>query len=177
MKKLIGLTGKKGSGKDTAAAALVNKGYVQVRFAQPLKLMIGALLAYQNVDQRTAFRMINGDLKEMPSPLLCGRSARHAMQTIGTEWGRDCIAPELWVGVALEKANQSSKCVISDVRYKNEADAIKAAGGTVIRILRNGCNGDGHSSESMDFCVDYEVCNNGTIKELHDIIEALETTI
>ena len=47
--------------------------------------MLRKLLACQGADAEMIRRMIDGDLKEAPTPLLEGRTPRHAMQTLGTD--------------------------------------------------------------------------------------------
>ena len=131
--KLIGLLGRKGSGKDTAAETLLEGGYRNVKFAGALKDMLRCLLAYQGTDSQTIERMVEGDLKEVPTHLLGGQTPRFAMQTLGTEWGRDLIAHNLWVNTAIERA-KGHLTVITDVRFPNEVEAVYAAGGVCIGI-------------------------------------------
>ena len=147
---VIGITGHKGSGKDTAAEGLVAQGFTHVKLADALKAMLRKLLACQGADAEMIRRMIDGDLKEAPTPLLEGRTPRHAMQTLGTEWGRDRIGRDLWANAALARCeNLPGDVVISDVRFPNEAEAIRAVmGGRIWRIVREGCDGDGHPSET-----------------------------
>lgn len=130
---LIGLIGRKGSGKDTAAAVLLARGYQNVKFAGALKDMLRHLLAYQGVDGDTIERMIEGDLKEVPTPFLGGQEPRFAMQTLGTEWGRKLIAEDLWVTSAIARSD-GRRSVITDVRFPNERDAILEAGGVCFGI-------------------------------------------
>ncbi|ARK07444.1 hypothetical protein LAV_00044 [Sphingobium phage Lacusarx] len=130
---LIGLIGRRGSGKDTAASVLLNGGYENVKFAGALKGMIRFLLAYQGVDAEIIERMIEGDLKEEPSIYLAGRSPRYAMQTLGTEWGRDLMGEDFWVGVTMVRA-ADKKAVITDVRFPNEVEAVEEAGGVPFGI-------------------------------------------
>lgn len=125
---LVGLIGRKGSGKDTAAAALLSEGYQNVKFAGALKDMIRCLLAYQGVDSDTIERMVEGDLKEAPTPHLAGRTPRYAMQTLGTEWGRDLIGEDFWTAVTMARVGDR-KTVITDVRFPNEVQSVEAAGG------------------------------------------------
>jgi hypothetical protein len=126
--RLIGLIGRKGSGKDTAALTLLNQGYQNVKFAGALKDMIRTVLAYQGLDAGSIERMVEGDLKEVATDYLAGQTPRFAMQTLGTEWGRDLIAPDFWVGTTIRKAGDL-KTVITDVRFPNEMDAVTNAGG------------------------------------------------
>lgn len=148
MSALIGLAGTKGSGKDTAAAALA--GFENVKMAGALKLMLRALLAYQGVDQETIDRMIDGDLKEVPTAFLGGRSPRYAMVTLGTEWGRDLMASDLWIGIAERRIGLFDHVVVSDVRFPNEVAMVKRLGGEVFRVERTGSGAaDPHPSESQ----------------------------
>ena len=93
---IVGITGFKGSGKSTVANVFTQHGYAYKPFAGPLKAMLMALLLGAEVPQELAVRALYGDLKESPMESLGGRTARHAMQTLGTEWGRDLISPSLW---------------------------------------------------------------------------------
>ena len=147
--KLLGLTGRKQSGKDTAAAVMEGE---KISFAAPIKLMLQALLKYQGLDEVFIDRMLNGDLKETPSPYLADQTPRYAMQRLGTEWGRQQMADSLWVDIALEKAKKARRAVITDVRFPNEVQAIKDADGQVWRISRPGRPvgvGEEHSSEIL----------------------------
>ena len=131
--RLIGLLGRKGSGKETAALALLSRGYQNVKFAGALKDMIRVLLAYQGVDPYIVERMVEGDLKEEPTAFLGGQTPRFAMQTLGTEWGRILIADDLWVKTAIRRAGDR-ETVITDVRFPNEMEAVVAAGGVCFGI-------------------------------------------
>ena len=85
---VIAITGQAGSGKTTIAKHLeLEYNYVRVRFAEVLKDM---LLALGLTEEE-----INGDLKEKPCSLLLGKTPRHAMQTLGIEWGRNLIHPDI----------------------------------------------------------------------------------
>src|SRR6266496_1168986 len=94
---LIGFVGRRRSGKDTAAAVLAAKGFKVVRFAEGLKTMLAALLRLHDVSELRIEQMIDGNLKKIPLGVLAGRTPRHAMQTLGTEWGRQCIRDTFWV--------------------------------------------------------------------------------
>lgn len=135
---LIGLIGRKGAGKDTAAEVLLAQGYENVKFAGALKDMIRCVLAYQGVDSITIERMIEGDLKEVPTEYLAGRTPRYAMQTLGTEWGRKLIGEGFWVGATMLRVKAflagGKGVVVTDVRFPNEGDDIEAEGGISIGI-------------------------------------------
>ena len=163
---IIGLTGKKRSGKDTAAQALVARGYTQLSFAGPLKAMIRALLAWADYTPTHIDRMVDGDLKEHVA--LEDKTARYLMQSLGTEWGREHVSPGIWVNLCIDKALRCQNAVISDVRFSNEAEAIRKAGGKIVRISRPGCElNDSHASEQVDKIEpDFVIPNDGSIERL-----------
>jgi hypothetical protein len=168
-KRLIALVGLRRSGKDSAAAALVQQNWQLVKFADGLKTMLRAYFQYIGVPPADIERLIEGDLKEEPTHMLCGKSTRWAMQTLGTEWGRDLIGGDLWVNATLARASQFSRVVISDCRFPNEAKAVQAQGGLVIRIARNGLTADSHPSEQLigSIPADFMIVNDGTLDDLH----------
>lgn len=167
--KIIGLTGKKRSGKDAAAQILIATGYTLVKFAEPLKEVIRGLLRYQGYCDDSIEDFVDGHRKEEPVPQLGMRSTRYAMQTLGTEWGRDIMSPTLWTNAFINRAKQFDRVVCTDVRFPNEAETIKTFGGDVYRIIRPGLESlDGHSSETLldSLPVDTEIVNDSTIDEL-----------
>lgn len=172
---IVGITGRKRSGKDTAAEGLAD--HTRLSFAAPIKLMIRALLVYRKCPEDLIERMLEGDLKEVPSPYLNGKTPRHAMQTLGTEWGRDLISEDLWVDAMIEVANDHDLVVCSDVRFPNEVTQLRAAGGVVIRIFRPDrpvSDFDNHPSETQidELDVDFEITNDGTVEDLHRLVRS-----
>lgn len=169
--KLIGLVGRKSVGKDTAAMVLTQQGYLIAKFAGALKAMIRGYLEYIGLGPDAITAIIEDyRLKEVESDYFCGRTPRHAMQTLGTEWGRDLMAPDIWVKACMQRCHSLGKAVITDVRFPNEVAAVKEAGGIIIRITRNASRVDNHASENFidSLAVDHEISNNGTITELHE---------
>lgn len=158
MINLIGITGYAGSGKTTAAKYLVEAhGFTLVKFAGPLKSMIRCL--------GLGDREIEGDLKEVPNAILGGKTPRHAMQTLGSEWGRNLIHSNLWVNAAMEMAcdvlDHGGRVVIDDLRFENEATAIERHGGVLVRVSRLGVGPvNAHESESGLIAVRHIVHNN-----------------
>lgn len=169
---VIGFAGSMYAGKSTAAARLVSRfGFHRVRFAGPLKAMMAALgLSHEEIE---------GSLKETPSELLCGKTPRWAMQSIGTEWGRNLIGSELWVNAWRRAASGYELVVADDVRFPNEAEAIKSAGGVLIRVDRPIANTDrlAHASETQVFKCDRVLINHGEIEDLHARVDAVAREI
>jgi hypothetical protein len=164
MRKVIGLCGVAGSGKSTAATLLVERrGFSARPFAWPLKRMLRALgvLDVALYGPREA--------KERPIECLGDRSARHAMQTLG-DWGRGSMGEAFWVDAWRRSIAGTGHVVADDVRFPNEAQAIRDLGGIVIGIERDGA-GDrvnpGHISEAVDRIVcDVVIVNNGSLDDL-----------
>jgi len=168
--RIVGLTGAAGSGKSTAAAYLEREhGYKRMRFAAPLKDALRRILRGALLDDHTIERMIEGDLKEVPQAVLLGKTPRHAMQTLGTEWGRNCIGGLFWVNLmrhAIGALPAGTRVVVEDVRFENEAAMIRSLGGKVIRMEGRGGIAGSHQSEAgVD--PDMTCYNGGLLIETH----------
>jgi hypothetical protein len=162
---IIGLVGQKSSGKSTLARMLVkHRGYRRVPFAGPLKAMLIAFLVAQGCSVTEATRYVDGDWKEVLNPYLNGRTTRYAMQTLGTEWGRELISPTLWVDSWCRSLDDRDT-VVDDVRFANEVDAIRERGGVLVRVARPGqpAADDAHASETelRGLRVDFMIVNGG----------------
>ena len=169
--RLIGLySPAPGCGKTTAANLFIE--HQRVSFAAPLKRAVWRLLDDLGL---SGFHFAYED-KEAIIPEI-GVSARHMMQTLGTEWGRACIHPDFWVMIARAETQRimadGRSVVIDDVRFSNEAAMIRELGGELWRIERPGIsyNGD-HSSEGglEDITPDQVIVNDGTIAQLKEKI-------
>ena len=102
--------------------------------------------------------------KENPKFGLCGKTPRHIMQTLGTEWGRKLIGDDIWLEVMLNRirTTRSKTIIIDDCRFENEADLVHSLGGVVVQIERPGITyGGGHASEKPlpDRCIDMKILN------------------
>jgi hypothetical protein len=163
---LIGLSGLAGSGKSEVAAVLMHEfGFVRVKFADPLKNMLRTMLRGAGHIDEDVERMIEGDLKEVEIPEL-GVTPRHLMITLGTEWGRDCVRKDLWIRLWKAAAEMHEHVIADDVRFPNEVDAIREAGGQLWRIERPGLVRGGHVSEALIADADGVIHNSGTIGDL-----------
>ena len=172
--KIIGITGRARSGKDTLAGAILSLGErgERMSFAAPIREFVSAITCIPLAD------IVDGPLKEQPLPEFGGRSARQMMQTLGTEWGRELIHRDLWITVArkrllslsaLPEADAPSVVVFSDVRFENEATMIRELGGTVVHLHRvDATPVHGHASEAGidQHPEDLSVYNEGSIGDL-----------
>lgn len=167
--RIIGLTGVAGSGKSTAADYLQRKhGFYRIRFAAPLKEAMRSILGAAGLDNHIIERMIEGDLKEQPHDALLGKTPRYAMQTLGTEWGRNLIDESFWVNLTclyLTSLSPDACAVIEDVRFENEAALIRKFGGKIIRMEGRGGIPGNHSSEA-GIIPDMTCYNGGSMSEM-----------
>ncbi len=170
---VVAFAGPKRAGKGTATSYLLSLGYQQVSFAHPLKEML-LVLGLTEAD------LTNTTLKEAPHSLLGGQTPRWAMQSLGTEWGRQMIYDGIWVGVAEHRVrqwrDQGSGVVIDDCRFDNEAVFLRGIGAPIIEITRAGyAYSPGHKSEagiSRGF-VTATIANDGTPEQLHARLDAV----
>ena len=159
--RLIALIGPKRSGKTEVAKILKSKGFACVKFAQPLKDMI---LSLPGITQEH----IEEDLKDLPCDVFNGKTVRHAMQTLGTEWGRNCIDSDLWLSLWKAKIKNRQLVVVDDCRFKNEAQAVRDLDGDIWESRREGVDYAGHSSETemAEIVPDVTIQNTGSIGDL-----------
>lgn len=176
--QLIGIAGRKGAGKDSFAKPLIAAGFTQMRFADPLKGMLRALFYSAGCTIGEVEMMLEGVLKETPTPILCGKTPREAMQTLGTEW-REMVGRTLWTNIAFERikrAGPDAKIVVTDVRFHHEVMTIRALGGSVVRIERPTHHGEfsAHPSELEvgQLRVDATIWNTKSLEGLYDAARA-----
>ena len=167
---LIGVAGRARSGKDTVANFIVAAiGGYRYSFADPIRAMLVPL----GVDMSDPYWQAR---KEEPIPAL-GVSPRRMMQTLGTEWGRQLINPDLWLIMAHQRLLQNGPgMVISDVRFDNEAAWIRKHGGLIIHVIRPDAKiVEAHASEdSIEMqASDAQLLNNGTLEELQLSVRGL----
>jgi hypothetical protein len=170
---LIGISGKKFSGKDEAAkmiCLMTDHNWKIRKFSDSLKVMVSHLLKdydflirwEQDRDYRDEF---------LPA---WGMTRREILQKVGTDAMRNNFHQNVWVISALaDYKPELDNILITDVRFPNEADHIKKLGGIVVRLDRPGTKTDNHESETAldnykDF--DHVIKNNGTLFQFQDKI-------
>lgn len=173
---IVGLSGYARSGKDTVAAHLVKEhGFTRLAFADPMREALYRLnpkvnvADVQGVHLATAVDGLGWEQVKVDS-----EDTRTLLQRFGTEVVREMFGESFWVDYTMHLAESHDKVVISDVRFKNEAEAIKAAGGVVWRVERPGTGAvNGHSSENDldEYEFDLTINNVGTIEVLHTVVD------
>jgi dephospho-CoA kinase len=172
---LIGLAGNAGVGKDTAAGYLrAAHGFRQIAFADPIRAML--LAALPSLEPKD----FEHGRKEEILPGL-DKSPRQLMQSLGTEWGRTLVHPEIWVQLAQdtvlsEHVNLGRALVISDVRAENEAAMIRKYRGVVVHLHRKAAaRVSAHSSEAgiSVHPRDHVIHNDGRPEDLFEALDVL----
>lgn len=182
---LIGLMGRKQSGKDTAAEHLIEEyGFVRYAFADPIK---DACIDAFGFTKEQCW----GNLKEVVDPRW-GVTPRKIFQIFGTELFQYELpkhVPELagigrsfWAyrfGLWYEEQlaiNPAIRVVITDVRFPFEAKLITDLGGSIVKINRPSLTyNDSHASETEMDGIPYNflIDNAGTLDELQAAVDDL----
>ena len=176
--KLIATYGPQQAGKSEAAKAIAAlPRWTRLSFADPLYAMMSALLG---LDARKLD-------KSLPNDVLCGKTLRHALQKLGTEFGRGMIGKTIWLNamhsaIERERACGAAGVVIDDLRFLNEYKFLRQRGATIVRIEREGCLiptlNQGHASEMdwCDFAPDKTLLNNGELTDFHNFARNIAET-
>lgn len=224
---IIGINGKIGSGKDTVGLIIqyltdeLNKANPKeftewvdggfhisdwkiMKFAGKLKLIASILTG------ATLKQLEDQDFKKREMSPEWGITYRELLQKLGTEAMRNGLHENVWVnalfadykiaypreGITYSEQDLPN-WIITDMRFPNEMDVIKAKGGITIRVNRfynnnikiptitdNGAKyfieADGipeHPSETAldDHKFDYVIDNNGSISDLIDKVRDILT--
>jgi hypothetical protein len=176
---ILGIMGVARAGKDTAAQALVADGWTRVAFADGVREAALALNPITNIQtndpswvNRLSQRVEEYGWDGAKDDAGTREEVRRLLQRMGTEAGRHIHGEDCWIKLAKKKLDAApGPVVVTDVRFRNEAEAIRSWGGKIIKIERPGvgpCNG--HSSEALDFEPNISIDNFGSIEDLHRAI-------
>ena len=175
---IVGLSGRLRSGKDTAAQVLIGSGFSRESFAAALKEFMYAVnplvpvstnlhghpIPTEHVRLAVLVDEIGWERAKDTHP-----EVRALLQRCGTEAGRGVLGEQVWVNAAMNRL-PAGDVVFTDVRFPNEAAAIRNVGGVVIRVERPGLpNTDAHPSETAmaQYPFDATVVNDSTVADLH----------
>lgn len=169
---IVGIAGLPRTGKDTVADFLIAQypGAYKYSFAEPIVNMLNVGLSQ---DFRSDYWT---ERKKEPIPLL-GKSPRELMQTLGTEWGRQQVHPDLWVLLAAQRFIKAGPgMIIPDVRFENEADFVRKRGGVIIHLSKyqvDPTNDHESNAQLQRKTGDLGLTNNGDLSELQHTVEGL----
>lgn len=184
--KIIGLTGKAGSGKDSVGEVLESLGYFRCSLAAELKQAVLDLDPYVKMDGTRMIRLSEiVDAYGMDDAKRRFPEVRRLLQVFGTEVVRK-RNEDFWIET-LQKKLVSEKVrhvVVTDVRFDNEARWVhgtSAYGGKVIEVLRPSHTDlsaqNGHASELgvSPELIDDQILNDGSLEDLQLMVAGLVT--
>lgn len=180
---VMGLTGYAQSGKDTAAAFLVEQGWTRLSFADILRQSLynlnpiidhwcsgpedGECIA-ENWRVQFLVDEYGWDYCKVQYPEI-----RELLQRFGTDVGRTLYGDSFWVDRVANQIVDGGKYVISDVRFPNEAKMVHDLGGQVWRIRRDGTGAvNSHISDTGidSLTIDGAIPNGGTLDHFRDLV-------
>lgn len=145
---IIGLAGKRRSGKGEVCRILAKSGIVEISFAAPMKETVTSLFSLE------PDACYNQKKKETILPRW-GVSPRDMLQVVGTECfqfafpkalrrlgRRPTFGRDVWVQICLERLSRLPEkkrpkvVILGDLRFPHEARAIRKAGGLLWRLDR-----------------------------------------
>ncbi|GAA4383566.1 hypothetical protein [Hymenobacter koreensis] len=175
---LIGLAGKRGSGKNTVAELIQQlqpARHWQVRaYGDAIKAVAAALAAEPTVPYYSQ----TGKTELLP---VFGLTRGEMLQQVGgalRAW-----KPEIWIQALLASLPTDAPVVVADLRFPDEAEALLARGGVIWRVegdplqqRGDGTRDDNHPSEtSMDDYANYAAVlrNTGPLADLRAQVQQL----
>lgn len=172
---LIGLVGKSGAGKSAVAEILRKEhGFAAAAFADGLKATVIEMGVKVGGVELSSLPVLEDRKREDPE-------VRRLLQEFGAlvrKYDQDC-----WIRAVAWRidyyAERGGSVVISDVRYLNEAEAVRKAGGILVRVAstEEGLEGEAgkHASETEQEAIvtDATIYNNKAmgLKHLERIVE------
>lgn len=190
----IAFIGRMRSGKDTAGGRLCEAhGYTRLAFADPLKDAALALDPWIPYERAVDLGISAARLSAVVDSVGWDRAkseypeVRRILQHMGQ--GVRALEPNFWVNQLTKRwwdLGPDTPTVVTDVRYRNEADALKAHGFKLVRITRpsswedvkaaalnDGVRSHPSETELSDYAVDAMIYNGGSLAELYQRVDAL----
>ena len=181
---IIGIAGKAQAGKDTTAGMLQvlltnpditwNMYETDICFAWDHPIVHDADLLKEVSQEMLDMPFDNFNSQEVKQQHIdwLGMTVREFLQKLGTAVRKE-IDPDFWVK-ALFNTYHKGNVIIADVRFPNEAEAIKERGGILIRIERPGAGAGEHVSETaLDDYTGWNIIidNVGTLEDLFNTVK------
>ena len=177
---IIGITGKKFSGKDTLADELVlNYDFIKYSMADPLKDALKSLFGFTD-------EQLYGNQKEIIDTRW-NITPREVLQFFGTQvmqFKIQELIPKVKRNFFVKRfedfcqKNEEKNIVVADIRFQHEIDSVRKMGGIIIKVIRDNLNNNlsQHISESgLDSLtnIDFVIENNSTKEELFKSLHIL----
>ena len=182
MVHLIGLSGRRGSGKDTVARLLQElqperRWHIR-SFGDAIKAVCAALTG----EDVAPYYSQAGKAEAVP---VFGRTRGEMLQQVGS--ALRAWEPRVWVDAFFAGLPPEGFVLVPDVRFANEADPIRARGGLMLRVVGDplrqrgdGTRDDNHPSETaMDDYPHFAATlrNTGSREDLSRQVRALLTLL
>ncbi|AYA36023.1 hypothetical protein D3Y59_02495 [Hymenobacter oligotrophus] len=178
MLQLIGLAGKRGSGKNTVAelvrAMQPERNWQILAFGDGIKAVSAALASEPTQPYYTQ----EGKAELLP---VFGLTRGELLQQVGgalRTW-----RPQVWIEALLAALPADKPVVVADLRFPDEAEAIRSRGGVVWRVegdplqqRGDGTRDDNHPSETaLDNYTHYDAVlrNAGSLQDLQAQVQRL----
>lgn len=179
---IVCVSGRAGTGKTTVADYLIDKEYVSVSFATPIKEVISQLFGWDmSILEGTSPEM--RVLKETLVHPIFKITPRQAMQKVGAAFRS--IREDFWIRTAEIRINdliqQGKKVVIPDLRFNNEYNLLKSMNARMICLYTQDSDLikdpklDVSENEYIDFAHEMIMIKNKKDKTLFDEVEFLIT--
>lgn len=170
--KLIGISGKMGTGKDTVYGIIseLYPGWENKKFAYKTKMVASVITGLP-------IMMFEDRIFKNMHLAQWGMTVREFLQKLGTDAMRENLHQNTWVTALFAEAKEDSRWIITDVRFPNEAQAVLDHGGLLIRLHREGIPTSDHESETAldNWKFEHIIDNNSSVEELRSQVMWLLT--
>lgn len=175
--KIIGLAGKKCSGKDTIADIIRERSGIKIGFADALYEEV-AILLLRGVDS-AKFPNSLKIKKKIDFIKENKNSFRTLLQWWGTDYRRKFFGEDYWTKEFLHRINavpsETQYLLVPDVRFENELQCLRSLGAEVWMVRRNKCDiSDVHQSENdlikRSFKFERTIYNDYTLAKLKQTV-------
>lgn len=171
--KLLGIAGKKYSGKNTVADIIARQCSI---VTSNQRIIPVTQLAFANELKDDMCDMLGVTRSEIENDKAM---YREMLQAYGV-YMRNKYGEDYWVENCLKEVQYNGHLyVITDVRFPNEYNRIKQLGGNVIVVARNIKSDDTHISETAldGYEFDATIINNGTLEDLNKEVSEVITKL
>ena len=175
------------SGKTTFAntlCAIIPKHTYTISFADILReLVVSVTAPFLDGGEDEAWEWLDDERKDNGIIPDLGVTFRHMLQTLGTEWGRRLIHPDIWVMLVqkridfIEHYDDKAIIIIDALRFPNEHKMLMERGATLIKLVNtNLTNREDLKNHVSNGAIDaFEFHQVITESTAQGVVEAAET--
>lgn len=167
---LVGIVGYEGAGKSQTASALINRGFTSVSASDPLK-RLALELGFTREQLWGPSKMRN-----TPHPTLTDADGKPLLARVFLDRIGMCVRGACPGALVAASSRVTGDCVNESVRFVDEAAAIKAAGGKLIRRsggAPNGMDTDAEIDSIPAEWFDATIPRMDSVEQLHQVVSRL----